>query len=278
MQEDNDRRDDSTPRNDSTTRTTRNARISAAVTRHRRRHPRGTRALAVGAVALVGLGLAGAATIALDRDDAPEPAAVALDARARAEAADRADRSARESTAPTSPTAVPTATSASPAPTRKAAATPKVTVKPKVVAKKTTSPKPKPKPSWVIPMAGAEITSCYGQRGGALHAGIDFALPAGTPIHSAAAGTVVKAGDVGDGYGTSVFIDHGNGYLTHYAHQSSLKVSVGDRVGVGEVIGYEGSTGDSTGPHLHFEVHQGQMWNQIDPAPFLRARGIDVAC
>ncbi|WP_433233688.1 peptidoglycan DD-metalloendopeptidase family protein [Micromonospora sp. CA-248260] len=254
--------------------------MSAAVIRHRRRHPRGARALAVGVVALVGLGLAGAATAALDRDDAPEPATVALDAQARAEAADRADRSTRESTAPASPSAVPTPTSASPtptaAPTRKPKTKPKVTAKPKAVARKTTAPKPKP--SWVIPMAGAGITSCYGQRGGALHAGIDFAMPAGTPIHAAAAGTVVKAGDVGDGYGISVFVDHGNGYLTHYAHQSSVKVGVGDRVGVGEVLGYEGSTGDSTGPHLHFEVHQGQMWNQIDPAPFLRARGIDVAC
>ncbi|MFI9639540.1 M23 family metallopeptidase [Micromonospora sp. NPDC051925] len=253
--------------------------MPAAVIRHRR-HRRGGRALVVGAVALVGLGLAGVSAIALDRADAPEPAAVSLDAQARAEAAARADRSARESAVPTSPTPAPSPTTASPTPsatpTKKAAAKPKVTTKSKVAAKKAVTPKPKP--SWVIPMQGAEITSCYGQRWGTLHAGIDFALPAGTPIHAAAAGTVVKAGDVGDGYGNSVFIDHGNGYLTHYAHQSSLKVTVGDRVTVGEVIGYEGSTGDSTGPHLHFEVHQGQMWNQIDPAPFLRARGIDVAC
>ncbi|WP_328343029.1 M23 family metallopeptidase [Micromonospora sp. NBC_00421] len=258
--------------------------MPGTVIRHRRRTRRG-RAL-VGAGALVALALAGISAIALDGGDAGEPATVALDARAqseaaaRADAATRADRSAREPAAPVSPTVGPTSASPIPtvAPTKRAPARPKVATKPKVVAKKTATPKPKPKPSWVIPMAGAEITSCYGQRGGALHAGIDFALPAGTPIHAAAAGTVVKAGDVGDGYGVSVFLDHGNGYLTHYAHQSSLKVAVGDRVGVGEVIGYEGSTGDSTGPHLHFEVHQGQMWNQIDPAPFLRARGIDVAC
>ncbi len=280
MQEDNNHPDDGTTRAGNPTRTGPGARISAAVVRHRRRHPRGVRTLAVGVAALVGLGLAGVATVTLDRDDAPEPAAVALDARERADAAARADRSARESAAPASPTAGPTPTTASPTPTatatRKAAAKPKVTAKPKATVRKATTPKPKP--SWVIPMAGAQITSCYGQRWGTLHAGIDFALPAGTPIRAAAAGTVVKAGDVGDGYGISVFIDHGNGYLTHYAHQSSVKVAVGDRVGVGEVIGYEGSTGDSTGPHLHFEVHQGQMWNQIDPAPFLRARGIDVAC
>jgi len=126
-------------------------------------------------------------------------------------------------------------------------------------------------------MSGAAITSCYGQRWGTLHAGIDLALPSGTPIHAAAAGTVTKAGDAYDGYGNSVFIDHGNGYLTHYAHQSRLAVTVGQKVKAGQVIGYEGSTGDSTGPHLHFEVHQG-MWNQVDPAPFMRARGVDLGC
>ncbi|WP_346538274.1 M23 family metallopeptidase [Micromonospora sp. DPT] len=245
---------------------TQNEKTVAAPARHRLRKRRGGRALVVGAVALVGLGLAGASTVAFDRD-APAPTAVSLDAASRAEDAARADRSDRESATPATPSASPTA-SPSATPTKKA------TPKPKPTVRRTT----KPKPSWVVPMAGAEITSCYGQRWGTLHAGIDFAMPAGTPIRAAAAGTVVKAGDAGDGYGNSVFVDHGNGYLTHYAHQSSLKVGVGDKVSAGEVIGYEGSTGDSTGPHLHFEVHKGQMWNQIDPAPFLRARGVDVAC
>ncbi|MFF3851622.1 M23 family metallopeptidase [Micromonospora sp. NPDC002575] len=237
----------------------------------------GTRALVVGAVALLGLGLAGAAVATTAGDDDPAPATVAVDSPARAEAAARADRAARESASPAaSPSTVsPSPSSASPSPTaKKATAKPKPKPTPKPTPKKTS----KPTPAWVIPMAGATITSCYGPRGGALHAGIDFAMPAGTPIHAAAAGTVVKAGDVGDGYGISVFVDHGNGYLTHYAHQSRTAVGVGDKVKAGQVIGYEGSTGDSTGPHLHFEVHQGQMWNQIDPAPFLRARGIDVAC
>ncbi|MEV0809981.1 M23 family metallopeptidase [Micromonospora sp. NPDC050200] len=253
---------------------TQNEKTGAAPGRHRLRQPRGGRALVVGAATLVALGLAGVATVTFDRDDAPAPTAVSLDARSRAEAAERADRSARESATPVSPSATPSPTTASPTTSPSATPTQKATPKPKPTPTKTT----KPKPSWVIPMAGAEITSCYGQRWGTLHAGIDFAMPAGTPIHAAAAGTVVKAGDAGDGYGNSVFIDHGNGYLTHYAHQSSLKVGVGDKVSAGEVIGYEGSTGDSTGPHLHFEVHQGQMWSQIDPAPFLRAKGIDVAC
>jgi murein DD-endopeptidase MepM/ murein hydrolase activator NlpD len=238
-----------------------------APARHRRKRPvRRTAYLALGATALVGLGLGGVSVVTADRGT-PAPAAVDFDAQARAEAAARADRSVRESTAPATPSATPVSPSPSPTTAR-----PKPTTKPK--------PKPtsKPKPTWVIPMKGADITSCYGQRWGTLHAGIDFAMPAGTPIRAAAAGTVVKAGDAGDGYGNSVFVDHRNGYLTHYAHQSRLIVEVGQRVSVGQIIGYEGSTGDSTGPHLHFEVHRGEMWNQIDPAPFLRARGISVAC
>jgi murein DD-endopeptidase MepM/ murein hydrolase activator NlpD len=251
-----------------------NKRTSHAPARHRRSR-RGGRALVIGAAALVAVGAAGVTITVTGADDEPTPAAVALDARDRAEAAARADRAARESAVPVPSSAAPVTptpspSTARPSPSRTATTKPKPKPKPKATSK--------PAPAWVIPMAGAQITSCYGPRWGTLHAGIDFALPAGTPIRAAAAGAVVKAGDVGDGYGISVFIDHGNGYLTHYAHQSRTVVSVGQRVKVGQVIGYEGSTGDSTGPHLHFEVHQGQMWNQIDPAPFLRARGIDVAC
>ncbi|MER6590332.1 ribonucleoside-diphosphate reductase subunit alpha [Micromonospora purpureochromogenes] len=199
-------------------------------------------------------------------------AAGGLDAASRAEDAARADRSARESASPATPSASPT--TAGPTASPSATPTRKATPQPKPTPTRTA----KPKPSWVIPMKGAEITSCYGQRWGTLHAGIDFAMPAGTPVRAAFGGTVEKAGDVGDGYGISVVVNHGNGYLTHYAHLSTAKVGVGEKVGAGETLGLEGSTGDSTGPHLHFEVHQGQMWNQIDPAPFLRARGIDVGC
>ena len=86
-----------------------------------------------------------------------------------------------------------------------------------------------------------------------LHEGIDFAVRTGTPVYAAAAGTVVKAGWSG-GYGYLVVIDHGNGYQTYYAHNSRLCVSVGQSVSKGQNIAYSGSTGNSTGPHLHFEV------------------------
>ncbi|MGW3792052.1 M23 family metallopeptidase [Micromonospora arida] len=237
-----------------------------------RRTGRRNRLIVLAAAALVALGLGGVA-VATSGTDHPAPAAVSLDAQARAEAASRADRSVRESSTPVtpslSPTPSPSAVSASPTPTKTAAAK----AKPKPKPKKTT----KPTPAWVDPMPGAAVTSCYGQRWGTLHAGIDLALPSGTPIRAAAAGTVTQAGDASDGYGNSVFIDHGNGYLTHYAHQSRIAVTVGQAVKAGQVIGYEGATGDATGPHLHFEVHQG-MWNQIDPAPFMRSRGVDLGC
>ncbi|MFF0229288.1 M23 family metallopeptidase [Micromonospora sp. NPDC005254] len=235
-----------------------------------RRARRRNRLIVAGAAALVALGLGGVA-VATSGPDRPAPTAVSLDAQSRAEAASRADRSTRESSAPASasasPTVSPSTASASPTPTKTA------TAKPKPKPKKTT----RPTAAWVDPMPGAAVTSCYGQRWGTLHAGIDLALPSGTPIRAAAAGTVTQAGDAADGYGNSVFIDHGNGYLTHYAHQSRIAVTVGQAVKAGQVIGYEGATGDATGPHLHFEVHQG-MWNQIDPAPFMRARGVDLGC
>ncbi|MEV4717969.1 M23 family metallopeptidase [Micromonospora noduli] len=231
---------------------------------------RRNRLIVLGAAVLVALGLGGVA-VATTGGDHPAPAAVSLDTQARAEGAGRADRSVRESSTPVapslSPTPSPSTVSTSPAPAKTAAA------KAKPKPKKTT----RPTPAWVDPMPGAAVTSCYGQRWGTLHAGIDLALPSGTPIHAAAAGTVTQAGDASDGYGNSVFIDHGNGYLTHYAHQSRIAVTVGQKVKAGQIIGYEGATGDATGPHLHFEVHQG-MWNQIDPAPFMRAHGVDLGC
>ena len=97
------------------------------------------------------------------------------------------------------------------------------------------------------------VTSGYGSRWGRMHEGIDIGAGTGTPIRAAKAGTVVFAG-VMNGYGNVIIIDHGGGFSTLYAHQSRLGASRGQDVSQGEVVGYVGSTGHSTGPHLHFET------------------------
>jgi murein DD-endopeptidase MepM/ murein hydrolase activator NlpD len=97
------------------------------------------------------------------------------------------------------------------------------------------------------------VTSGYGSRWGRMHEGIDIGAGSGTPIRAAKAGTVVFAG-VMNGYGNVIIVDHGGGFSTLYAHQSRLGASRGQDVSQGQVIGYVGSTGHSTGPHLHFET------------------------
>jgi murein DD-endopeptidase MepM/ murein hydrolase activator NlpD len=107
-------------------------------------------------------------------------------------------------------------------------------------------------------------------HGGARHDGVDFPVPMGTPIGAAGVGTVISAGWNSGGYGNLTIIQHRLGYETYYAHQSSIAVSVGQRVSGGVRIGYVGSTGHSTGPHLHFEVRLNGI--PINPVPLLLAR------
>jgi murein DD-endopeptidase MepM/ murein hydrolase activator NlpD len=129
--------------------------------------------------------------------------------------------------------------------------------------------------AWVNPNPTARVTSCFGPRWGRLHAGVDLAGPDHSPIVAAGAGVVVRAG-AAEGYGNAVLIDHGNGYLTHYGHLSVIAVQVGQRVAAGERIGDEGSTGHSTGPHLHFEVHEGYYKNPIEPTGWMHEHGVDI--
>lgn len=128
----------------------------------------------------------------------------------------------------------------------------------------TTTTPPAPGGPLVWPTQGV-LTSPYGWRWGTMHRGIDIGAPSGTPIYAAAGGTVFYAGWMG-GYGNLILIDHGDGRVTAYAHQSSLAVS-GGSVGRGQLIGYVGSTGDSTGPHLHFELRLDG--SAVDPLPYL---------
>lgn len=99
--------------------------------------------------------------------------------------------------------------------------------------------------------------------------GIDYAVPTGTPIEAAQAGTVTVARSDATGYGTHVRIQHGDGYLTIYGHGSKLLVKAGEKVEAGQVIMLSGSTGNSTGPHLHFELRKDGK--AIDPQPLLTA-------
>ena len=117
----------------------------------------------------------------------------------------------------------------------------------------------------IWPTSGS-VTSPFGMRWGRMHDGIDIGASMGAPIQAAAAGTVIYAGWM-SGYGNLVAIDHGNGLSTAYAHQSQLAVSLGQQVAQGQVIGYVGSTGHSTGPHLHFEVRVNGA--PVDPLGYL---------
>jgi murein DD-endopeptidase MepM/ murein hydrolase activator NlpD len=123
-----------------------------------------------------------------------------------------------------------------------------------------------PSASGLIWPVNGPVVSPFGMRWGRLHAGIDIAVPSGTPIHAAAAGTVVIAGWVG-GYGNYTCIDHGGGLATCYAHQSSIGVSVGQHVEQGQVIGLTDCTGHCFGPHLHFEVRVNGV--PVDPLGYL---------
>jgi murein DD-endopeptidase MepM/ murein hydrolase activator NlpD len=139
--------------------------------------------------------------------------------------------------------------------------------------------------SWIRPTAGA-VTSGYGTRWGTLHAGVDIAGPRGTPVYAAGDGTVVRAECTSTycdrdgnlhlgGYGNLVEVDHGGGVSTRYAHLSAYTVTTGQPVRAGALLGYQGSTGNSTGVHLHLEVRIDG--DPVDPVPWLAQRGVDLS-
>jgi murein DD-endopeptidase MepM/ murein hydrolase activator NlpD len=129
-------------------------------------------------------------------------------------------------------------------------------------------PGPTGRPSsagFIWPVQGV-LTSGFGWRWGRMHEGIDLAVGVGTPVVAAASGTVIVAGWLG-GYGNLVVIDHGNGISTAYGHNTSVTVGVGQSVAQGQLISYSGSTGHSTGPHVHFEVRINGT--PVDPLGYL---------
>ena len=119
------------------------------------------------------------------------------------------------------------------------------------------------------PVADATVTSGFGARWGKVHKGVDLwsVTEEKTPIKAAQAGVVIEAGANRSGYGRMVVVDHGGGLHTYYAHLRSILVTVGQQVETGDILGYMGKTGDSTGYHLHFEVRQDDV--PINPLPYL---------
>jgi murein DD-endopeptidase MepM/ murein hydrolase activator NlpD len=132
------------------------------------------------------------------------------------------------------------------------------------------------RPKAVLPVNGARLTSTFGPRWGSMHSGIDLAAPMMTPEYAAMDGVVLEAGPA-SGYGNAVYIQHENGDVTVYGHMEQILVSAGQVVKAGDTIALLGNRGQSTGPHLHFEVHVGGIDGQkIDPLPWLRERGVTI--
>jgi murein DD-endopeptidase MepM/ murein hydrolase activator NlpD len=132
---------------------------------------------------------------------------------------------------------------------------------------------------WVTPVAKYQLSAGFGSGGERWvnrHTGQDFAVPIGTPVRAVGAGRVVSV-SCGGPFGIAVVIQHTEGYCTQYAHLAAVTVDQGEQVSTGKWIGQSGTTGNSTGPHLHFEVRvTPEPGSAVDPVPWLAARGVPV--
>jgi murein DD-endopeptidase MepM/ murein hydrolase activator NlpD len=132
-------------------------------------------------------------------------------------------------------------------------------------------------PPWVAPVEGYHLTGRYGASSGmwsSTHTGLDFAAPEGAELRSIAPGTVVSASSDG-AFGNKTVIRLDDGTVLWYCHQSAFAAKPGQRLQAGDLVGYVGSTGNVTGPHLHLEVHQ-KGAGTVDPEAWLPAHGVDV--
>ncbi|MFF7330562.1 peptidoglycan DD-metalloendopeptidase family protein [Streptomyces sp. NPDC008150] len=132
---------------------------------------------------------------------------------------------------------------------------------------------------WVAPVRSYELTAGFGSGGARWanrHTGQDFAVPLGTPVRAVGAGRVVRV-LCGGAFGVQLVLRHPDGYCTQYAHLSAVAVRRGETVSAGQVIARSGSTGNSTGPHLHFEVRRTPgTGSSVDPLPWLEERGVRI--
>ncbi|MEV6165233.1 M23 family metallopeptidase [Streptomyces sp. NPDC052052] len=137
---------------------------------------------------------------------------------------------------------------------------------------------------WRTPVSRYELSASFGNDGARWshkHSGQDFAVPVGTKVEAAHGGTVVKAGPNGGGdgpaYGKAVVISHGNGTYSQYAHLSQIHVHIGQTVKAGQKIALSGNTGNSSGPHLHFEIRNTPHYGSaVNPVSFLHKKGVLV--
>ncbi|MFE6178094.1 peptidoglycan DD-metalloendopeptidase family protein [Streptomyces sp. NPDC056464] len=133
--------------------------------------------------------------------------------------------------------------------------------------------------AWVPPVKSYELSAGFGSGGRRWtkrHTGQDFAVPIGTPVRAVGDGRVVKVA-CGGAFGMEVVVRHTDGYYTQYAHLASLAVDQGEQVDTGQWIGQSGTTGNSTGPHLHFEVRiTAELGSGVDPVPWLTKRGVEL--
>ncbi|MET7324774.1 M23 family metallopeptidase [Streptomyces sp. NPDC005549] len=189
--------------------------------------------------------------------------------------------------AATGTTAAPSTNAAASAVEAQAAAQAKAAKAEKAAEKTATAKKTATKKkaaSWVDPVKKYELSASFAQNGGMWahkHSGQDFAVPIGTNVVAAHGGTVVKAGGngAGDGpaYGNAIVIKHGNGTYSQYAHLSKINVKIGQIVKTGQSIAKSGNTGNSSGPHLHFEIRTTPNYGSaVDPVAFLRGKGVTV--
>ncbi|NEB04580.1 M23 family metallopeptidase [Streptomyces sp. SID13726] len=132
---------------------------------------------------------------------------------------------------------------------------------------------------WVTPVAVYELSAGFGSGGARWanrHTGQDFAVPIGTPVRAVGAGRVVKV-SCGGPFGIEIVVEHTGGYYTQYAHLAAVAVDQGEQVAPGQWIGQSGTSGNSTGPHLHFEVRvTPELGSAVDPVPWLAARGVPL--
>ncbi|TVL92618.1 hypothetical protein CD790_11585 [Streptomyces sp. SAJ15] len=139
------------------------------------------------------------------------------------------------------------------------------------------SPAPRPTPSWTRPVERYELSAGFGSAGAHWanrHTGQDFAVPVGTPVRTVGAGEVVSM-RCGGAFGMSLLVRHPDGYYTLYAHLAAVLAVPGEPVRTGQWIALSGDTGNSTGPHLHFEVRRTpELSSAIDPVAWLRKRGV----